>query len=276
MRSVLFIFINLAMLACAAPLRLFVTIAPQREIVQRVAGSDAQVTVLVPPGMSPENFSPDARTLNALSRADFYFTIGIASEDAMLPKLQRLNRALRIIAPSPKLNVRNFAPPGEGRDPHLWLDADNIHVMAMQVVEVLTAAHPEEAAQYRARAEQYCKQIKASDEQIAAILAPLRGRVALVYHPAFAYFFERYGMRQLPIELEGKEPPGGYLGKVVREARNAQCPVLFVQPQVNERAVRTISSEVGCGVCVLDPLPAVLSDGLLKLARTVADAYGLK
>lgn len=267
------ILLCLAGVLAAAPLRLFVTIAPQREIVQRIAGTEAHVTVLVPPGMSPESFSPDARTLNALSKADLFFTIGISCEDALLPKLRHLNRSLRVIAPAARLSVRDFAPPGIGRDPHLWLDAGNIMVMAQQVADALSDARPAESDGFAGRAQDYCRHIREIDRQLSELLRPLRGKSILVYHPAFAYFLERYGMRQLPIELEGKEPPGGYLGRVIRQAKAEKCPVLFVQPQVNERAVEAIAGELGCRTAVLDPLPQDISGGLLEMGRTISQAY---
>lgn len=253
-------------------LSLFVTIAPQREIVERVAGEEAQVEVLVPPGMSPENFSPGARTLNSLAEADCFFTIGVESEEAVMPKLRRLNPAMRVVAPA-GLRYLDFPPPGDGRDPHVWLAVDNLMLLARQCAETLGSLRPAHLAVFRERAERYCRELAALDQEIAALLAPLRGRTVLVFHPAFGYFLERYGLQQLPVELEGKEPPGGYLMQTMRRAKREKCPALFVQPQMNPRSVKTVSSELDCAVVQLDPLPLSISGGLRQIARAVAQSY---
>ena len=283
MRHFLLILLTLLLAGCrravpeSVPSRtLFVSIAPQREAVQRIAGDAWDVRVLVPPGASPETFSPDANTLNVLSRARAYLIVKAPMEEALLPKLRALNANLAVIDGTRGMAVESFGEEeGDGDDPHVWLSIPNMRSFAATVADELARLDAAHARGYRERAAEYDGALAQLDADIWTRLAPLKGRIVLVYHPAFGYFLRRYGLRQLSIEREGKEPTGGHLTAVMAAARADGTPALFVQPQFNPKPAQTLARELKCSLVTLDPLPKSYLVDIEELANKIAEAYGL-
>ncbi len=255
---------------------LFVSIAPQQEAVQRIAGDGWEVRVLVPPGASPETYSPDAATLNRLAAARALFTINVPMEAVLLPKVRALNANLAVIDGTQGMAVERFSDDeGEGIDPHVWLSLPNMAAFADTVGEALAQMDPEKAGRYRQQAAAYRSELEALDARIAQRLAPLEARPLFVYHPAFGYFARHYGLKQLPIEREGKEPTGGHLAAVLAAARADKTPALFVQPQFNPKPAQTLAREIPCRLVPLDPLPQSYLIDMQRVMETISEAFGL-
>lgn len=265
-----------SMAAPSSSRTIFVSIAPQREAVERIAGGHGwKVEVLVPSGASPESYSPDGRSLEALSHARMLFTIGVPMEEALLPKVRALSPGLKILDATVGMEKEAFdGDAGEGADPHVWLSIPNMERFAAQVSGELARLEPEHADDYCAACLRYTDELKALDKALASQLAPLEGRPLLAYHPAFGYFIRRYGMTQLSIEREGKEPTGGYLNQVLSAAKAAGVPAIFVQPQFNPKPAQALAAELGCRLAVLNPLPEDYLKDMAEMGATVARAYG--
>lgn len=80
-----------------APLKLYVSILPQKYFVERIAGDLATVDVLVKPGKSPATYSPTPAQIKALSGADIYFRIGVPFENGFFHKIDTIAKGIRIV-----------------------------------------------------------------------------------------------------------------------------------------------------------------------------------
>ena len=129
-----------------------------------------------------------------------------------------------------------------------------------------------EHAAVEARTADYLRELDTLAAELKTKLSSLRGAEAVVYHPAFGYFLDDFGIRQKAVELEGKEPGGRYLGTVIREARRDGIRVIFVQPQFNAKAAEVLSHEIGGKVLPFNPLPDDYSNGLRRLADALLEA----
>jgi zinc transport system substrate-binding protein len=104
------------------------------------------------------------------------------------------------------------------------------------------------------------------------MLRPFAGRPLYVYHPAWGWFCDEFGLRQVSVEFEGKEPSDAELTGLLARARADAVRVVFVQPQIAGRSARAIADAVGARLEPLDPLrPDVLAN-LLEVAGRVAEA----
>jgi zinc transport system substrate-binding protein len=99
-------------------------------------------------------------------------------------------------------------------------------------------------------------------------LAPLRGKTVFVYHPAFGYFLDEFGIIQEAVETGGKEPSPRVLGQLIEKARAEKVKVIFVQAQFPSEAARTAANAAGAELVSLDPLAA---DWLSNI-RTMGEA----
>ncbi|MCA9512166.1 MAG: zinc ABC transporter substrate-binding protein, partial [Myxococcales bacterium] len=139
------------------------------------------------------------------------------------------------------------------------------------VARALADALPAERAAIDARLEGLRRDAEALDAELRARLAPVRGRTFLVFHPAFGYLAREYGLVQVAIEDEGKEPDAHELARLVARARDEGVRVIFVQPQFDRAAAQTIADEVGARLEVLDPLAPDWDDNLRRVARALAE-----
>lgn len=264
-------------LSAAAPRQIFCTIAPQLEPLKAVVeGTGASVTALVPPGASPETFSLDAATLRRLVKAELFFTIGAPFEKPLFEKLRPKLKSMHFIQGEKGMVFRNFEAPGTGRDPHVWLSVPNMVIFTQNAVEELCRHDADNAALYRRNGEAYLARLRTLDARLAEQLLPVKGKVCLTYHPAFGYFLEHYGISQRTVECEGREPPGGYLNRLLEECSAQKLPALFVQPQFNVRTAEALAKRLKCAIVVIDPLPAELASGLEAIANAIVSAYGFK
>lgn len=270
---------------------IFVSIGPQIESVRRIGGGRVDAHAMLPAGLNPETFSPDARGMSALARADAYVTIGVPFEKMVVAKIHANFPKLKIVDGRTGMTFRRMEGGahhhGEHHDhddddhghemgeddPHVWLSIDNMKCHARTVATVLAEVLPEsEHAAIDARAAEYLRELDALSAELKAKLSPLKGTEAVVYHPAFGYFLDDHGIRQKAVELEGKEPGARYLGTVIREAKHDGIRVIFVQPQFNAKAAEVLSHEIGGKVLPFDPLPNDYSDGLRRLADALLEA----
>ncbi len=260
-----------ACLLPGAPLSVYVTLPPMAEAVAAIGGGEVSVGVLLPAGVSPETYQPDARTVSALGRADLLLTIGAPFEETLLPRLKETFPALAVADGTRGMAFRTF--PDGGRDPHVWLSATNLSHFAENACRALCEARPGCAELFQTNLARYRASLEELNARNRELLAPLSGASVLVYHPAFGYFLGEYGIAQLSIEEEGKEPSPRDLLQTIRRARELKVPAIFVQPQFSPRTAKVLADELKCRVVPLDPLPENASRGLREMAEAIAREY---
>jgi zinc transport system substrate-binding protein len=117
------------------------------------------------------------------------------------------------------------------------------------------------------------EKLDAADREIRRVLEPFRGKMFFVFHPAWGYFADDYGLKQVAIEAEGKEPSDEEATVLQKLARQQGVKVVFVQPQIASRGAQAIAQAIGARVEPLDPLAPDLPDNLVRAARAIADSY---
>ncbi len=252
----------------------FATIGPVAWAVERIAGPRARVALLVPGGQSHEAFAPAPRQVEELMRAGVWFRTALPFEEALAARVARTAPRLRIVDVTAGVRMRPAeAHAHEGGehagelDIHVWLDPQNMKIHARAIRDELCALVPAGAEEFRANAAKLAAELDAADAAIAAQLAPFKGARMYVFHPAFGYFADRYGLVQRAIEVEGKEPTPRQLAEIVTRARADGARTVFVQAQFPARGARHIAEAIGAEVAELDP---TAHDYIANLERMAA------
>lgn len=272
-----------------------VTIPPQADLVERIAGDRVRVEIAVPPGQDPHAFSPSPRQVMELGRAAVFFRIGMPLEDQLLPRLG--DASMRIVDTAADVHRRAFAdgegPPCEGHhhghsheghghdcqahaghpDPHVWLAPALLAVQADRISEALCDVDPAGAELYRANLQKLKERLDEVEAEIAAMLAPHRGQAFYVFHPSFGYFADAYGLRQMAVELEGKSPSPRQLRTLIAQAKADHVKVIFVQPQFDQRSAESIASAIGGSVVEIDPLRKNVIDNMVDIAAQLQRGF---
>jgi len=264
-----------------------VSIAPQAYFVEAIGGDHVDVQVMVPPNAEPVTYEPTPRQMSALSRATLYFAIGVPFEKAWLPRFRTANAAMTVVDTTARIRRRamtadhghdeHHGTPTHGAlDPHVWLSPPLVRLQAEAIRDALIEADPEHAADYHRGFRRFATEIDALDRSILDALTGIApsARRFLVFHPAFGYLAASYGLEQMAIEVEGKEPGPRELARIIDRARAHGIRVIFIEPQFAQGAARTIAREIGGEAVTLDPLARDWPAGMRAIATTLADALG--
>ena len=280
LKFILAMFALLAQAGIAAP-HLLVTIVPQLESVRAIAGEEAVVEAVVPPGASAESYAPSARDVAGFAKAQLLLTIGAPVEVGIVPRLQRAFPALRVHDCTKGMRFREIEEHhhhghGSGHDPHVWLSIANMLIHADCVAAALAELDPVNAASYRSRAETYKESLKELGRTLQSRLAPFKGERILVFHPAFGYLLDECGLTQLSVEEDGKQGGGRHLAQLAGQVPALKAKALFTQPQGNRRSAEAAARILGVPLLELNPLPERYSPGMSALVETLCTAFQME
>ena len=278
LKIVLYIIISVGFLKpalAAERLPVFVSIVPQKFFVQQIGKDLVDVKVMVQPGASPATYEPKPRQMAALTKSKAYFAIGVPFENAWLPRITVANPALRVVhtdsgitrirmaahyhhedVPEPHAaDVQNENRRGHaGLDPHIWLSPPLVKIQARAIQVGLQKIDPVNKDVYAANFKQFSAEIDQLDAELWKIFAGKQGLHFMVFHPSWGYFASAYALKQVPIEIEGKNPKPAQLKKLIEHARENRIKVVFVQPQFSTRSAALLAREIGGQVAFADPL----------------------
>ncbi|WP_342707500.1 metal ABC transporter solute-binding protein, Zn/Mn family [Allochromatium warmingii] len=276
-----------ATLLSAEPIRVFVTVLPQQTFVEQIGGEHVQVEALVNAGSNPHAYEPTPGQMARLAQADLYFRIGLPIEAAWMERIRAVNPTLRVVDLSNGIARRRLEAHDHDHedqhahehehqteaeiepDPHIWMSPLLVIRLTEQIALTLSEWDPAHAADYQARLMQTSAELNALDAEIRAQLDVLQHRRLMVYHPAWGYFADAYGLTQIPIESEGKEPGPRYLAALIKQARRDRVRVILAQPQLSTKAAQQVAREIGGRVAVIDTLSADYIGSLRHLVQVL-------
>jgi zinc transport system substrate-binding protein len=259
-----------------------VSVLPLASIVEAIGGDHVEVTVMVPPGTSPATFEPTPRQMAGLASSALYVSTGLPRERSWLLQIREIHPDLPILdLPSivetrpidGHRHAREPAAEHERPDPHIWLGPKQLRTTALAVRDALARIEPTLAPDFAANAKDWLARLDAADEIARERLRPHAGRAFLVFHPAFGYLADAYGLRQIPIEQRGMTPGPRMIAAAIEAARAEDIRVVFVQAQFSEDSARTIAAEIDGRVVRLDPLAADPIDTILAATAAFDEAF---
>ncbi len=252
----------------------FVSVLPLKYFVERIGGEGVEVSVMVGPGRSPATYEPTPRQMAELSRAQIYYRVGVPFEQVWMQRVADLNPKLRVVDLREGIHLRilpahhhedmeehqgpeahdHREAAAEEKDPHIWTDPRLVKIMAEKIRQTLTALNPAGSDEYAANYRAFAADLDRLDRFIRDRLAGVKQRKFLVFHPAWGYFADAYGLEQVAVEAEGKEPGPQALARIIALAREEEIRIIFVQQQFSQTTARTVARAIGGRVVAVDPL----------------------
>ena len=168
--------------------------------------------------------------------------------------------------PKPKAKTDNVIT----LDPHIWTTPHNVAQITQDIYEALSKQEPESEPYFKKNLEAFTAKVKQTDNEIRKILADTpQGTKFMVFHPSWGYFAKAYGLEQLAVEVEGKEPKFKELMALIKKARENNVKAIFTQPEFSDATAQLISQELGIKVLKASPLAPDWSENLIKLAKAI-------
>jgi len=265
--SLLMSFVAISGVSAADKTTVFVSIAPQKFFVEQIAKDLVDIQVMVEPGANPHIYEPKPAQMAAISKARIYFAIGVTFEKAWLKRLASANPKMRIVHTEHGIQKMPMAAHHHGTlDPHIWLSPPLVMVQTRNILTALQEVDPAHHSVYEANYKAFMTMMVDLDGELRGILTGKQKLQFIVFHPAWGYFAHAYGLKQVPIEIEGKEPKPAQLKELIEHARKHQIKVVFVQPQFSTKSAEQVAKEIGGQVAFVDPLALNWAENLREVA----------
>jgi zinc transport system substrate-binding protein len=258
---------------------IYTSILPQKYFVERIGGNKIFVDVMVKPGQNPATYEPLPGQIVNLAKAPIFFTIGVPFEKQFIPKIKSTMKNLKIIDTSEGIKKRfienhshndeenNFAE--SSLDPHVWLAPNAVKIQANIIFHEISLLDPANIEYYRKNFLDFINELDTLHNEIANILAPFQGRTIYVFHPAFGYFTDEFGLKQEAIETGGKEPTPAAIVKIIEEAKKENITAIYIQPEFSKKSAQSIANTIGATVIELNPLSPDYSNNLRDIANNI-------
>lgn len=245
-------------------IKIAVTILPYSGIVKEIGGNKVDVTVLVPPQSACETYEPTPVDIAKAAKTGIYFAVGAnyAFEKNLLKGIRENYKNIEVVDCSSGIEIKT-------NNPHIWLYPEGLKKIASQIYESLKKARPELRDYFEKNKENYLRQIDSTDAVIKKDFLSLKGSKMLVFHPSWFYFASYYGIEQVAIEEEGKEPTAQDLKKIVDLAQKYKIRTFFVEPNTNEEAAAAIKEELRASTVLLNPMEENVLKNFQQTAQKV-------
>lgn len=229
-----------------------VSIAPLKSLTEAIVGEGVRVEVLIPAGASPETYEPTPRQITAMSNSRAVYTVGLIEFERSLTS--RAGIATTPLCEGIDLIGGHYHNGhNHGADPHIWTSPRELRVMASNLHRHLRTIFPD-STHYDARYAQLDSALVELDLYVASCWAMSERDYFIIYHPALTYYARAYGIEQVAIEQEGREPSARSLTELIERARRDSVRCIFYQRPYPASVVEVAAEAIGAKAVEFDPL----------------------
>jgi zinc transport system substrate-binding protein len=256
-----------------------VSILPQKYFIEAIAGKRFNVNVMIPPGASHSSYEPTARQMNLLVNSPAYFKIGhLDFELSWMDRFTGVNPNMKVYDMSEGIelirgNHDHHQESGEihtednekGIDPHTWMSPGNVKIIARNILKSLIDLYPVDSAFFTSNYNSFRLEVDSIGNLYQENETKLKGRSFIIYHPALAYLARDYGMEQIVLEFDGKEPPPARIKSIIDLARQKNIRTIFVQKQFSIDNSRSLAKEINAQIIPIDPMDENWEGQMVKI-----------
>lgn len=259
------IFMLLLLIGCGSPEMkrdrpvISVSILPQKYFVEQITGDHFEINVLIPPGASPASYDPSPRQIKDLETSSLYLKIGyIEFEKNWLNKMTESFPKLKVFDTSNGVKLleddHEHHHHGGWIEPHIWMSPKNAKIIAQNIYNALILLSQDDSLTFRKNLDIFQKKLDDIDNQIKAKLKNTESNTFIIYHPALTYYAHDYGLQQVSIEIDGKNPSARHIKQIIDLSKEKNIKLVFVQQQFDQTKAAGIANEINGEVVPIDPL----------------------
>ncbi len=265
-----------------------VSIAPQAYILKRIVGEDVKVNVMVPQNANPETYEPGPKKMMDIKDSRIYFAIGMPFEKALLKRVKDqfpsvIHSEMHRNIPLRYFDGHEHDHDCDGHhhhhhhhhhgnhDPHIWVDPVMLIQMAQNTVTELLKIDNINREKYIKNHIAFKQELQQLHDETLRLFKDSGGKSFVVYHPAWGYFADRYGLKQVAIEVDGKEPSASEMAQMVNFIKEKDVKKIFVQKQFSDNVVKSLSEETGIEAVMIDPLEENVIESIRKSAELIKE-----
>jgi len=245
-----FIAIGLAVPAEAKTIEAVASFTVLADVVAQVGGDHVHVSTLVGPNGDPHVYEPTPDDAKRLKAADAVFISGYGLEGWLERLIKASGYKGHPTVASEGVKTRKMEEEGKTvTDPHVWNDPANGIIWTKNIVKALSAADPEDAADFKANGDKYIAELQAIDAQAKATFGaiPKDKRKVLTTHDAYGYFGRAYDVKFLSpqgVSTEA-EASAADVSKLITQIKKEGVKAYFLENSNDPRLVQQIAKATG-------------------------------
>jgi zinc transport system substrate-binding protein len=240
----------------------YTSVKPVAFVMERIGAGHWTVRSLVEEGKNPHTFALTPRAAEELSASRVYLAVGIEMDAAVKSRAQA--------------SMKYVEAHVDADDPHLWLDPDGLVLIARTARDAFFEADPEHRSDYAVACSQFESEVSDAVGAARTLLEPFKGCRFYVQHDAFTRYAAAFGLVQVSVEENEKEPTAARLVEVTRMMQADGTKIVYAQPGHNPRPLQVLAESVSARIDVLDPMLSDPVDGLVARAQILADGFNSK
>lgn len=254
------------------------SIPPLAAIADAIGGDRITTLTVCKADTDPETFEPTAAGRLRMGKADAYFMAGyLPFEHSLAESLQADNPAIRAVDTSRSLELVTGTHSencdhdhSHDVDPHTWSSLRNGAEIARTVCAAICDIDPDGADIYRANLDSLLGRISMADSTIRANLDNAPSRAFIVWHPSLSYFARDYGLRQIALGVEGKDPTPARMKAAIDKASADDARVMFVQGQYDNRGAASVNDHINARLVAINPLDSCWIEQLISISDEIS------
>ncbi len=266
MRKIFFFLLSVFFISCGRsgvePGKKIITvsIAPFKYFVEKIAGDEFSVNIMVPAGADPHTYEPFPGQINKLMKSVAYISNGyLGFEMNWLGRFYEANSTMKRLSLGDSIEPINSdghheSDHVESADPHYWVSPKCAMVIASSVKNFLCELDPPKKQIFETNYALFLTEIQKLDDKGKKYFSDSPVKCFMIYHPNLAYLARDYGLEEIPVEFNGKEPTASRLRELIDRARKDHLTSIFVQREYDAKNAKAIANEIGAGIIIIDPL----------------------
>ncbi|EKD23186.1 MAG: hypothetical protein ACD_83C00012G0002 [uncultured bacterium] len=226
------------------------------DFAKNIGLNQAEVTLLLPPGVEAHTFEPKPSDIVKINESDIFIYAGDAMEPWAFDIIKGLSSSkTQIIDSSNNIILSNSTPQG-GVDPHFWLNFANDQTIVDNILEALITKDPTNAAFYQINADKYKAKLSKLDQDYQLKLSSCKSR-EIIYggHAAFNYLSSRYNLSSQSAYgiSPNSESSAQDLAKLIEQIKKDNIKYIFYEELLSPKVAETLAQETNTKLLLLNP-----------------------
>lgn len=256
-----------------ADVKVIASIKPIHSLVASVMQGVGTPDLIVSGSNSPHTYSLKPSDAEALQNAEVIFWVGPELEAFLQKPLEALGQNATQVSLIHAKGVQTLvsrkgigfdAEDDQGEiDVHIWLDPENAKAILNTVAQILSSADKANAVTYETNAEKAVASIDTLSAEITTTIAPVKGKGFIVFHDAYHYFENRFGVKASgAISINPENSPGAQgIAALQERIADGKVRCVFAEPQFDNKLVNLIIEGSNVKSAILDPEGANIDPG---------------
>ena len=243
-------------------LKIISTVFPPYDLARQIAGDNAEISILLPPGSEIHNYGPSAKDMIAIRNCDIFLYIGGENEQ-WAEKLINSNdtenvTAVKLIDYVPTLSEDEDEHDhdhdhdhehGHETDEHIWTSPKNAQLMLSAVYDAICKVDPSDKQTYTKNKDAYAKQLSDLDDAYRSAVDNAKNKtIVLADKFPFRYLAHEYGLEfsaAFAACSDESEPGVSTMIKLTKTIKENNIPAVYYLEFSSTKIADTLCDETG-------------------------------